>query len=461
MSLVIRPAGYTGSLQQMIWTQGNNVSAIAYLWGGGGGGGGNDSGVGGNGGGGQFSQVVFSVSEGDLLELAVGGPGGGGASYARYGAGGNPGASFITDTIFNTRTAVPVSGATFSPVWVSSYCTFLNTYGGWVGSTYSASFDQTYNVNFPLTGTYQFQASADNYAIIYIDGLPALEAYDYRRTYEVGISISAGNHSIRIVGTNYGGPGSVALVITSGASYGGGGGGNSGPAGTSGAGGGGGGATVLLKIGPVLGVAVGGGGGGGAGNRDPRNGESAPGTGGQAASGDNAGQNGAAPFGDGGGGGGGGGGQGGGNGGLARTGDNGAFAGSFGNGLGSFVANSSGRTPGGSTNPYYVPNVAQGGFGGGGSGVSGYAVAAFEISGVSVNVPGQGWTQTTNVFVKTNSIWQQVQGTWIKSNNVWEPAINSYAPNWVAVAGKFGVNPRPASSNDPGTGAGSDFIGPS
>ena len=457
MSLVIRPAGYTGSLQQMIWTQGNNVSAIAYLWGGGGGGGGNDSGVGGSGSGGQFSQVGFSVSEGDLLELAVGGPGAGGASYARYGAGGTPGASLTVNTIFDTRTAAPVSGVTVSPQWNSRYCTFLNTHGGWVGSTYSASFDQTYNVNFPLTGIYQFQASADNYAIVYIDDKPALEAYDFTRTYEIGITIPAGPHTVRIVGVNTGGPGSVALVITNGTSYSGGGGGNSGPSGTSGAGGGGGGATVLLKNGTVIGVAGGGGGGGGAGNRDPRNGESAPGSAGQSGPGNNSGQNGAFPAGDGGGGGGGGGGEGGGNGGLVRSGDNGAFAGSFGNGLGSSVAIPSGRTPGGFNNPYYVPSVAQGGAGGGGNGISGYAVAAFEISGISVNVPGLGWTQTTDVFVKTNSVWQQVRGTWIKSNNVWEPAINSYAPNWVAVAGKFGTNPRPASSNDPGTGAGFDL----
>ena len=433
------------------------MQATAYLWGGGGGGGGNDSGAGGSGSGAQFSQVSFGVDEGDVLELAVGGPGTGGASYARYGAGGTPGASLTIDTIFNIRTAVPVSGATFSPVWVSTYCTFLKTYGGWVGSTYSASFDQTYNVNFPLTGTYHFQASADNYAIIYIDGRPALEAYDYRSTYSVGITVPAGTHSIRVVGVNYGGPGSVALVITSGLSYSGGGGGNSGSSGTSGAGGGGGGATVLLKNGAVIGVAGGGAGGGGGGNRGTQNGDSAPGTGGQATPGENAGQNGTNKPGDGGGGGGGGGGLGGGNGGGVRGGDEGAFAGSFGGGLGSTI-NPNGRTPGGSTNTYYVPNVAQGGSGSGGSGISGYAVTVFEISGVSVNVPGQGWERTSDVFVKANSVWQQVRGIWIKSDNVWQPVINSYAPNWVAVPGKFGINPRPEPAiTDPGTGSGLEF----
>lgn len=432
------------------------MPGTAYLWGGGGGGGGNDSGTGGTGSGGQFTQVGFSVSEGDILEIAVGGPGAGGASTARNGAGGTPGASLTVNTIFNTRTAMPVSSVTVSPQWNSRYCTFLNTYGGWVGSPYLAFFDQTYIVDFPLTGTYQFQASADNHATIYIDDKPALEAYDYTRTYEVGITIPTGLHSIRIVGVNTGGPGAVALVITTGTSYSGGGGGNSGPSGTSGAGGGGGGATVLLKNGIVIGVAGGGGGGGGAGNRDPRNGEPAPGTSGQAGPGNNAGQNGAVKLSDGGGGGGGGGGEGGGNGGSVRTGDQGAFAGFFGGGIGSSVINPSGRTPGGTNNTYYVPNVAQGGVAGGGSGVSGYAVTTFDISGILVNVPGQGWTRTTNVFVKSNSVWQQVRGAWVKNNSVWEPTINSYAPNWVAVSGKFGVNPRPATAdlNDPGTGAG-------
>jgi hypothetical protein len=106
--------------------------------------------------------------------------------------------------------------------------------------------------------------------------------------------------------------------------------------------------------------------------------------------------------------------------------------------------------------------VGQGGAGSGGNGVSGYAVTAFEIGGVSVNVPGQGWVQTRDVFLKTNSAWQKVQGTWVKINNVWEPVINSYAPNWTTVAGKFGVNPRSAAPDnpaapDPGSGAGFEF----
>lgn len=446
MAIVLRPAGYTGTLQQLTWTQGDNVPVTAYLWGGGGGGGGNDTGQGGSGSGGQYSQVNFVINEGDVLELAVGGPGQGGASYRGDAAGGSPGASFTLDTIFNTRTATPVSGpgGPVQPQWNSRYCTFLNTNGVWISPSSATNFDKTYNVTFPVTGNYQFQASADNYATFYFDGVPLFTAYDYQTTYEVGLSITAGTHSIRVVGINYGGPASVALVATYGSSYGGGRGGNSGDSGSSGAGGGGGGATVLIKNGTVIGVSGGGGGGGGGGNRNPINGDSAPGTTGQAAPGQNSGQNGTKPLHDGGGGGGGGGGQGGGNGGYVRPGDQGANAGSFGGGLGLVVSPPSSRTPGGSSSPYYVPNIGQGGSSGGGNGVSGYAMMEFDVSGVWLNLPGSGWVQSKDVFVKANSVWNKARGVWIKNNGIWEPIISSYAPDWTQVSGKFGINPRAA-----------------
>lgn len=468
MALVIRPAGYTGSLQTLTWAQGNNVSATAYLWGGGGGGGGNDTGVGGSGSGGQFSQVNFVVNEGDVLELAVGGPGQGGQSYASNAYGGSPGASFLVDTVFNSRTATPVSGpgGAIVPQWNPNYCTFLNTNGVWINPSSASTFDKTYTVTFPITGIYQFQASADNYATFYINGNEVFTAYDYRSTYEIGYTIAAGTYNLRIVGINTGGPGAVALVITSGSGYGGGGGGNSGSSGTSGGGGGGGGGTVLIKNGTVIGVAGGGGGGGGGGNRSPINGDPAPGAIGQAPPGQNPGQNGTKPWHDGGGGGGGGGGYGGGNGGFVRPGDQGALSGAFGGGLGVVTANPVLRTPGGTNNLYYKPLVGQGGAGGGGAGSSGYAMMTFDVTGLWINQPGQGWVQVTDVYAKSNNNWKKTTGVWVKRNNVWEPVISSYAPNWISVPGKFGINPRAATPEplptpdpapdpgDGGTGAG-------
>lgn len=467
MSLVIRPAGYTGSLQQLTWTQGNNVPVTAYLWGGGGGGGGNDTGIGGAGSGGQFSQVNFNISQGDVLELAVGGPGAGGQSYAGNAAGGTPGSSYIVDTTFNIRTAGSGTGpgGPVFPQWNSRYCTFLNQNGVWINPSSAGSFDKTYTVTFPITGVYQFQASADNYATISIDGREAIVATDYQGTYEVGITVTAGTYPVRVVGVNTGGPASVALVITGGGSYSGGGGGNSGSSGSSGAGGGGGGATVLLKNNTVIGVAGGGGGGGGGGNRGIQAGQTAPGTSGQASPGLNAGQSGTRPGSsywffnsDGGGGGGGGGGNGGGNGGYLPGGDQGGYAGSFGGGLGA-TADPSGRIPGGSGSAYYVPATGQGGAGGGGAGNGGYAMMTFDVSGLWVNLPSQGWVQTTDLYAKSNNTWKKAKGIWVKNGGVWEPVISSYAPDWSVVPGKFGINPRAASYEDRwwGTGWGFDY----
>ena len=107
MAIVVRPAGYTGSLQRIVWAQGNAVPVTAYLWGGGGGGGGNDAATnGGVGGGAGYTQVNFVVNEGDIIEVAVGGKGTGGQNSASNGAGGEAGASYLSDFDFNTRDAV-------------------------------------------------------------------------------------------------------------------------------------------------------------------------------------------------------------------------------------------------------------------------------------------------------------------------------------------------------------------
>ena len=452
--VVVRPAGYTGSLQRLVWTQGNNVPVTAYLWGGGGGGGGNDSGIGGNGGGGSFTQMQFTINEGDILEVAVGGAGGPGVSGQGNAAGGNAGASLVLAQDFNT-----IDNIASPPVFKqfnSAYCTFLNTYGVWVNPTSAAVFDRTYTVNFTTTANYQFTASVDNYATFFIDGTEAFYANNFRNEYTVNIPISAGNHTIRILGTNTGGPGAVALTINQGTSYSGGRGGNSGGAGSSGAGGGGGGATVAILNGVPLGAAAGGGGGGGGGNSGARNGQSAPGDRGQAAVGDNAGQNGENKFGDGGGGGGGGGGWGGGNGGVVPGGDQGAYAGVYGLSSG-FFENPSARNPGGTSNPYYRGSVALGGAFGGGAGGPGYAVFEFQVPGTFIHTNGS-FQPVIQTYVKLSNEWNPVRGTYIKENGVWATVNGSEAPVFGTVSGKFGINPRDGEGGAGGGGGGGKII---
>lgn len=99
MSVTSRSLGFTNSLQRLVWTFGSNSLVVARLWGGGGGGGGNDAATGGRGGGGGYSQVSFTVNNGDVIDVAVGGGGGAGRSGISNGAGGTGGASYVSGGI--------------------------------------------------------------------------------------------------------------------------------------------------------------------------------------------------------------------------------------------------------------------------------------------------------------------------------------------------------------------------
>jgi hypothetical protein len=378
------------------------------------------------------------INEGDTLDVAVGGKGTGGQSGAGNGAGGSAGASFVTDFYFNTRDAA-ASPAVF-PQFNPAYCTFLNTYGIWTNPTSATIFDRTYTVNFPATQNYQFTAAADNSARFFVDGVERFFTDSFTSPYYVGFEVPAGNHTIRILGNNTGGPGAVALTIDGGASYSGARGGNSGPAGSSGAGGGGGGATVVVLNSAVIAVAGGGGGGGGGGNSGAATGGSAPGPNGQAAPGQNAGQNGTNKAADGGGGGGGGGGLGGGQGGTCPGGDQGGFAGSFGLSSGNVTVNPSGQNPGGTNNSYWS-GAGKGGLPNGGDGIAGFAMFEFEVSGAFVHTAGQ-FTPVIQTYIKDNNVWNEVQAIYIKQAGTWVPINGSIAQTFDNVLNQFGVNPR-------------------
>jgi hypothetical protein len=430
-------------VQRLVWPTGTNIPVTAYLWGGGGGGGGFDARPGGAGSGGGFTEANFSVSAGDVIEVAVGGGGAGGPSGATGGVGGVAGASYVSDSgaelSFNTRSAA--TSPPVVPSTNSAYVSFLNTYGVWVNPITAANFDRSYVVNFPSTTNYTFTASADNSATLYLDGTLIGTVPGFTSTVTLTVRIFAGNHTIRIVGVNTGGPGSVALTINGGggvdSSFSGGSGGRPGTSGTSGGGGGGGGATVIFKNGTPVAVAGGGGGGGGGGRNSA--GDSAPGSRGQAASGESAGQNGQDRTTDGGGGGGGGGGLGGGNGGLIVAGDSGANAGSFGLSSGP-SQNPSGRTPGGTNNPYYR---GQAGVGGGASanGSAGVAVLLFDLPGSFVHT-GVSFVPIQQTWINVNGAWQPTQAVYIKNNGVWASTVDSFPPTF-SPTGNFGVAARP------------------
>jgi len=441
MGTLIRTLGYTAGVQRLVWPSGTDIPVTAYLWGGGGGRGGVDSSPGGAGQGGGFTQVDFFVNGGDIIEVAVGGAGGPGASGRGGVPGGTAGASYDLQFSFDTRTAAANPGVV--PSTNSKYTSFLNTYGVWVSPTSARNFDRSYVVNFPVTGEYTFTGSVDNYGSIYVDDVLILEMPGesrlliggdaYRNTFSVNWPVEVGEHTVRIVGVNTGGPGSIALTIGGGGSYSGGRGGNAGRSGASGAGGGGGGATVIFKNGVRLAVAGGGGGGGGGGNRGAARGQNAPGTTGQAADGVNNGQNGQNKSGDGGGGGGGGGGLNGGNGGLAVVGDQGGLAGTGGSSS-SPAENPSGPNAGGRGNPYYPGSAGQ-------AGVAGAAVLLFEQPSFYVHT-GSVFTPVKNTWVNLNDTWVPVQSTHVNQDGVWQPLLGSFAPAFTVIPEKFGIASR-------------------
>jgi hypothetical protein len=442
MPLTTRALGFTTGVQRLVWSGPAGI-ATAHLWGGGGGRGGSDAAVGGNGSGAGYSTYQFAVTDGDVLDVAVGGPGGNGLSGVGGFGGGSAGASLAeTSLIFNTRTAVasPPVGVYFDPNWGS----FLNTYGIWeAGSAGFVNFERTYSVNFPSTGLYTFTFSVDNYGDVSVDGavvisLEGKSRANFLYSYQTTVSISAGFHNIRVRGVNTGGPGSIAVTITGGTTFSGGRGGNPGPSGSSGGGGGGGGATVLLLNNTVVAAAAGGGGGGGGGRFS--SGSTAPGSNGTASSGIYAGQNGQDHPGDGGGGGGGGGGWQGGNGGPIRGGDDGAFAGSV--GLSSPGGqNPVGTVPGGTNSAYYKSGIGQGASASQPS-TGGYATISFETTGTNINVDGN-YVSAIKTYIKDSGVWKEANTIWINDNGIWKPVDGGVPPLFSVIPNTIGVNSRP------------------
>ena len=450
-NIVVRQLGYSGTVESLTWTQGTDIPVRAYLWGAGGGGGGNDSARGGDGGGGGFSQVDFTVSAGDTIQLAVGGSGGPGASGAKGQGAGSAGGGLVTIPVFNTRTAV--SSPEVYDQFNSSFGSFLNTYGVWESNKFTQDFDRTYVVNFPSSGIYTFVAAASGQALVDVDGVPNFSANSAITPFTQPVTLTAGSHTIRIRATRLTTPGSVALTISTGQSYSGARGGNAGGSGTSGAGGGSGGATVLLLNNVVIGVAGGGGGGGGGGNGPI--GQNAPGPNGRATNPVTNGQNGTNKNNDGGGGGGGGGGYDGGNGGATPGGDTGGQAGSWGSSY-SFngtVQNPTGKTAAGSNQPYYSGARGQGGANTQ-SGTTGFVALEFgPLNGLYVHTSGN-FTEVQNAYIKTNGLWALIKNTYIKQNGVWNAIVGSFSPVFDQSSGFFGINPREATGDAGGGGGG-------
>ena len=413
---------YNGGTESFTVPAGFNPSVTAYVWGAGGGGGSKDGGGGdgGIGGAGFFLKKDITLNASDRVTVAVGGGGYGGRSGSGYGYGAG-GGSYADSTSWSTLDIA--SNPNNLRVTNGAYVDFLNQYGVWnYNSTYPV-FDQSYTINFALSGYYNIVGACDNYATIYIDGAQVLSIPGFQGTYSNNFYVTAGAHTIRLYGINTGGPGSLAVSVSSGRGGGnrfcGSRGGNAGPGGWSGSGGGGGGASLVLVNGDVAACAGGGGGGGGGSNYRP--GYSAGSsivTSGSTVGGD-------CP-GDGGGGGGGGGGLSPGNGGeYGYDGWRGGLAGSPGTSSPGETPPRSGRYPSGTDFAYWRSPIAYGGQGGdttvGEAGMEGMVVLVFDSTASGQIKVHDAWNTLKSTSVKVGGAWRTVTGTWVKNNGIWAP----------------------------------------
>jgi hypothetical protein len=176
----------------------------------------------------SFVRQVLSLTAAPTDADDSGGGGGGSGSSSGGAPGGGAGPSYTASTVFTSLELL--SNPINLRVTNSAYVGFLNQYGVWNYTPSATYFDQTVTVNFASTGYYNFTGSCDNYATIYIDGVGVLDIPGFQATYSNSVYVTAGNHSVRLYGVNTGGPGSLGLTITGGASFGGGFGSAAGPA---------------------------------------------------------------------------------------------------------------------------------------------------------------------------------------------------------------------------------------
>jgi hypothetical protein len=266
----IQGAGHTFTGGARVPGQGNigGDSTSGNPWPGGSGGGAGAAGTtGGNGGIGITSSIISttlatSLGIGDVRDSAVYFAGGGGTgnntNYPSHNAtvGGLGGGGRGATLVFASRQLVGTNGLVV-PVYEPAWNTFMNTYCVWgTDSGADSTIDVSTTVNFPYTGVYAFQTGFDNSGTIYLDGVSVASGTDtFNNTQTNNVTVTAGNHTVRITGRNGSGrgagPGGTALVIsgavsaTSGTDNTGGGGGGGDASG--GVGGNGGSGVVIIR----------------------------------------------------------------------------------------------------------------------------------------------------------------------------------------------------------------------
>lgn len=152
------------------------------------------------GGGGSGGGATAFIIDGHAVCVAAGGGGAGGSGDdSGTGTPGNPGGIY------------PAHASSIYAVSCGAWGSFLNTYGVWGGGQ-----DYTVSLNFPVTGSYTFNFSVDNYGSVLLDGTAIITRtgeFNYGSVFTTTVSVSAGVHTVRVLGYNISGPAGVAAQV--------------------------------------------------------------------------------------------------------------------------------------------------------------------------------------------------------------------------------------------------------
>jgi hypothetical protein len=118
------------------------------------------------------------------------------------------------EEIFNSLTT-PASPSVYQSK-NSVYVDLLNQVGVWESDVNRSTFERSYAVDFPVTGSYMISGACDNKGYLYIDDVEMAFFPSLQNTINKTIQVTAGIRRLRIVGHNDNGPGSFGLIIKGG-----------------------------------------------------------------------------------------------------------------------------------------------------------------------------------------------------------------------------------------------------
>lgn len=167
------------------------------------------SGAGGGGGG-----ATAIAKNGTIVGVAGGGPGGGGGGNF---SSGQPTQGYVSSGRFAGGNGQNKGGGAWYATGNEApyaWCDFIATYGIWQGDIYSAgAYTYSTTINFPVSGNYTFNISIDNYGSLSLDSSTVVSTDSYSTVTSAVRYVSAGFHTVTIIGTNTGGPAAMAGQI--------------------------------------------------------------------------------------------------------------------------------------------------------------------------------------------------------------------------------------------------------